>query len=610
MGLFEQALITYHNSKDKVGKYFDGKEALAPVGHILAQPGLEITIDQEGRYVRAQRISKDFGKVIIPVTESSAGRSSGIAPHPLCEQIKYLAAYDGKSEERQKLYLAQLDRWRKSPYSLKALDAIYAYVSGNTILADLARDNLVKLDEKGMPEDDKLLTIWNVLGVGDDSRVWCSTELMDSYSRFYIDSINDINQHNICAMTGENTVTAHQHLKGVFSNNGNAKLISSNDNTNFTFRGRFLTDKEALTVGYAASQKAHNALKWLVANEGVVIGNREYLCWSPQRDRIPGPESSLLKAFFADDLPETPDLPSYQTALKKALWGYASNIRDKNSSTTVMACFDAATAGRLAVTFYAEGRTQEYLSRLENWDSTCCWYGYKGNIQSPSLYKIALYAYGIERTDTHGKSRVEADDKIIKGLIEQLLYSRIGKGLFPTNIYRKLIVNASNLLRYEKGNRNELLSIACAVICKYHADYQKETMCMELNEERKDRSYQFGRLLAIYEKIERDTYDRESAEGREPNALRLQSVYCNQPMHYAFELEKQLERAYFPRLKESAGSFYKRLIGDIMGQINEFPENEWNRPLSDSYLMGYYLQRKKLYTSHKNNIPCVEEVEQ
>ena len=128
---------------------------------------------------------------------------------------------------------------------------------------------------------------------------------------------------------------------------------------------------------------------------------------------------------------------------------------------------------------------------------------------------------------------------------------------------------------------------------------------MVLEEDNKDRSYLFGRLLAVLEKVERDTYG--SDEGREPNAIRLQSVYCNQPMHYAFELEKQMERAYLPHLKPGARIYYKNLIGDILALIHETPEAVWNQPLSDTYLMGYYLQRKQLYTRKTQTQTDAEE---
>ena len=122
---------------------------------------------------------------------------------------------------------------------------------------------------------------------------------------------------------------------------------------------------------------------------------------------------------------------------------------------------------------------------------------------------------------------------------------------------------------------------------------------MALKPEKKDRSYQFGRLLAVMEKAERDTYD--SSEGREPNAIRLQSIFCQRPMSTADNLEKQLEKAYFPRLKPGSRIWYKNLMGQIMGIISEFPQEDWNKPLDNTYLMGYYLQRSALYTKKTDN---------
>ena len=123
---------------------------------------------------------------------------------------------------------------------------------------------------------------------------------------------------------------------------------------------------------------------------------------------------------------------------------------------------------------------------------------------------------------------------------------------------------------------------------------------MQLDPGKHDRSYQFGRLLAVLEKVERDTYGAD--EEREPNAIRQQSVFCQRPMYAAANIEKQLERAYFPRLKPGSRAFYKNLIGEILEKIHICPENEWNRPLEDTYLMGYYLQRNDLYKSKKDKM--------
>ena len=127
---------------------------------------------------------------------------------------------------------------------------------------------------------------------------------------------------------------------------------------------------------------------------------------------------------------------------------------------------------------------------------------------------------------------------------------------------------------------------------------------MALEPERMDRSYQFGRLLAVMEKVERDT--NGSGESREPNAIRLQSVFCQRPMATAANLEKQLERAYFPRLKPGSRIWYKNLMGEIVGVISNVPGEE-NKPLDSTYLMGYYLQRSALYTKNSDNKTEEEE---
>lgn len=122
---------------------------------------------------------------------------------------------------------------------------------------------------------------------------------------------------------------------------------------------------------------------------------------------------------------------------------------------------------------------------------------------------------------------------------------------------------------------------------------------MALEPEKRDRSYQFGRLLAVMEKAERDTYG--IGESREPNAIRMQTMFCRRPMEAAANLNMQLERAYFSRLHPGSRIKYKSLMSQIMDIISEFPQEDWNKSLDDSYLMGYYLQRSALYSKKTDN---------
>lgn len=189
---------------------------------------------------------------------------------------------------------------------------------------------------------------------------------------------------------------------------------------------------------------------------------------------------------------------------------------------------------------------------------------------------------------------MDTDERILRQQMQRLIACRVDKTPIGQEIVKSLADRASRPLAYDKKIRQTLLFTACAVIRKHRYDRFKEEWSMALEPERKDRSYQFGRLLAVMEKIERDTY--HAGEERDPNAIRLQSIFCQRPMHTANQLEKQLERAYFSRLSTGSRIWYKNLLGEIMEQISIFPSEEWNTPLSETYLMGYYLQRNALYS--------------
>ena len=122
---------------------------------------------------------------------------------------------------------------------------------------------------------------------------------------------------------------------------------------------------------------------------------------------------------------------------------------------------------------------------------------------------------------------------------------------------------------------------------------------MSLEPEKKNRSYQFGRLLAVLEKAERDAFDPD--EKREPNAMRMQALFVKRPMYAAKIIIEQLKNAYYPRLSPGARIYYDKLIGEIMLMISEYPDSETNKPLGEEYLMGYYLQKNAFYTKRSND---------
>lgn len=286
MSLLQQACETYdHAERDFAGIYVAGqKEPLAPIGHTITNAKIEIALDLDGNFLRAEEVSKEDAKTIFPVTEDSSGRTSAPSAHPLCEQIGYLTP---DNSEKYQLYLSQLEDWANSKYSHPILKAILNYVKKGTIIHDLAAEGIVKKGKNGLEVDEKAFVRWRVLGVdnGNES-CWKNRDIQDAFIQYYLAKKESEDSDEVCMVIGKAGAPAKQHAKGIMSLNGNAKLISANDTANFTFRGRFIDDKECLSVSYLSSQKAHNALRWIIANQGTYYGGRCFICWSPQGKKL------------------------------------------------------------------------------------------------------------------------------------------------------------------------------------------------------------------------------------------------------------------------------------------------------------------------------------
>ena len=590
MSLLQQACDTYDNAEEvHAGVYDAGKnEPLAPICHAITNAKIEITIDADGNFIQGTEVDKGDAKTIFPVTEDSAGRTSTPCAHPLCEQLGYLMP---QNTEKYQLYVQQLQEWDASEYSHPMLQPILMYAERGSIVRDLSIGNIIKTDENGTPKDEKAFIRWRVVGIGDESGAcWKNRNLQHMYSKYYLSKIQERDK-DVCMVSGDIEPVAKQHAKGIVSLNGNAKLISANDSVNFTYRGRFIKDTESMTVGFLASQKAHNALRWIIANQGRYCAGRNFVCWNPQGKEIPEVMSIMRprRKEVKDEAHYTPS--DYKEYLNKILKGWKTDL--PIDAKAVVAVFDAATAGRLSLSYYSEMQAVDFLERLKYWDETCCWPDKNFGIQSPLLIDIVCYAFGTLRNN-----KFEAEDGVMKQSMLKLVASRLEKAKIPVDIERALVKKAGTLMLYDDSKtsnwlRSRLLFTTCAVIKKYRHDYYREEWEMALEKEKKDRSYQYGRLLAVLEKAERDTYGVE--EDREPNAMRMQSIFTQRPQYASRMIWEQVKRGYYRRLSNGQRTYYEKLIGQIMEQLSEYDE-EINKPLEDTYLLGYYLQKNEMYT--------------
>ena len=129
-------------------------------------------------------------------------------------------------------------------------------------------------------------------------------------------------------------------------------------------------------------------------------------------------------------------------------------------------------------------------------------------------------------------------------------------------------------------------------------------MAWELD--KRDRSFQYGRLLAVMDRAEQDYYYK-TQESRQTNAIKFMSEFRQRPFFVFERIDRHLNQAYLNRIELWQANRYERLTDEIIGIIREFPEEELNRPLSYLYLMGYELQRNAFFTKNETNEADEEE---
>lgn len=577
----------------------DGTEPLTPVSHILQNAQIEITLTGEGKFLSAVPVSKGDESTIIPATEESAGRTSRPEPHPLCDQLAYLAPSDDKKHEA---YLALLTAWAESPYSHPLVRAVLTYVRSGALLSDLEKEGIIVRNADGSLGSGKLagtdyakcLVRWRMIPAPDEekSESYRNPALFEKWASFY----NDLRvgqPHGICQISGEEDVLCQSHPKGTLSSAYGAKLISANDSANFTYRGRFATPEAAVSVGYTASRMAHSALRWLATNHGKQSGDRIFLCWNPEGKETPG---NLLYAFDAGE--DKRDFVSYREELRKTLDGYGNKLRPQDD--VVIAALEAATTGRLSVTYYTEMKSADLLDRIEHWYDTCAWDGGKFNVPTPSFREIILCAFG--KPSGNGLSLDKRDAKLAGKYFQKLLSCLTEGRSIPPDLVRALAARADTPQAYEAGPLARIRHTACALIRKYRNDQAKrEEWKVTLDTENRDRSYLFGRLLAVLEQAEAATYGKE--DRRETNALRRLTRYTQQPMHTARALYEKLN-PYLNRLMRNKPGLYRQyraLFDQLFGLLDELEHTSLNEPLEDVYLLGYSSQRSALFTKQEQN---------
>jgi len=627
---------------------------LMPISHTLQNAHINIVIDEHGNFKRANVLEKT--KIVLPATESSAGRSSGEAPHSLADKIQYVAkdypAYGGKKKSYFNSYENQLAEWCRSKYAHKKAVAVHRYISKGQVIEDLVSAGVLFLDEsKGLlnfwphkeekehpvplifkvlpavPKEKRIqpdrtevepgdaLVSWTVELAGElDSTTWNDSSLHQSWIEYDAQSAQKL---GVCCIIGDEKPLSINHPAKLRHTGDKAKLLSANDSAGFTYRGRFTDSLQAAGISFEVSQKAHNALRWLISRQGQK-GDQIFVAWAVSGKPIPSPlEDSrtlmkdLSEPLLIEDDEEEIQQPmidhgrdlgeSFAQQFNKYLAGYSGQF-ELNDQIVVMG-LDSATPGRMGIVYYRELLGSEFFRRLEEWHTQFAWFqrysvavpskaGKKPAqktvwpVSAPVPRNIADAAYG---------DILKSNSTLRKNIMERIVPCIVDGRPFPHDILHLAVKRASNRNSCEHWEWERNLGITCALFRGFYRRHsnpaKRRNYSMNLDESCNSRDYLYGRLLAIAERIE-EVALRVGGENRSTNAARLMQRFADRPFSTWRTIRLSLQ-PYMQRLQGSRGGFLTNRKKELDAVTSSFENEEFtlDKPLTGEFLLGYHCQR-------------------
>ena len=659
----------YDKNERFAGKMEPGQPVLLPLYHTTVAAQLTVTIDEKGNFLYAETVPEEEKSTIIPVTDKSSSRTAGVEPHPLCDNLKYLAGdyadyVSGKDCTRNHtLYMEQLRKWVESPESHPKAEAIYSYLCKNTLMHDLVKSGILTIKEDGMVDEKRKLQIvsqadafvrfrvetdelpddevWTDQTGRFSPECWKDRTLQQSYINF---CRSQREEEGLSYLTGEYGRISYLQPKKVRNEGDGAKLISSNDEANFTFKGRFLTKEEAFAIGYEDSQKVHNALKWILRKQGTSYDGMYFVTWESNSGQIPdwlsdsdeicrqaeergifetaakersvqseaeGQDASEARsaaesekdagrseiaeweAEINDEEEETEETPETgevgAARFRKAITGYEKNL--SQSSRTVIMALDAATTGRLALMEFKDYHSARYLESLKSWYESCEWLqwksGKKGRYSFLGMVGIRDAAELLYGTEQNGYFSMKGKEKLYKEVAKRWMPCILEGKEVPVDMVRVAVHRASSPVSFDSRFQWErILAFACSLVKQQYKKRYKEDWTMALDEHCTRRDYLYGRLLAVADRIEYRTFDKD--DGRQTNAKRYMNAFSQNPFRTWKILEEKLV-PYLGQLMPPERLVYQNLIDSICSKFS-IKDFENDKALDGLYLLGFHNQ--------------------
>lgn len=605
MTVFQELVQVYDRNASQVGKFGGekGDQTLLPIAHVSVKIPLEVTLSEQSEVVSVQEYPGQSQQLtVIPATSQAAIRSSNAEPFPLQDKVKYVAGEfaatikpakkKADTLDAHQRYMKLLKTWADSEDAPTGLTVIYKYLTKNRLMTDLTQAVSDKSLLKAINSGDAFVR-FNISNLVADP-IWKNKTYFDSWTRFYehLLASDPFQSNGIDYISGEDSLTTKAVEKNISGAISGAKLISANDDSNFTYQGMFLKDT-FYSLGYVSAQKMTHALKWLIQRQGLTLAGRTFLFWTAEEN---DPLSDMAKLILGTAAsPNTADTANTGEVIARSyhqrLFGLTGNL-ESNLKVNIL-FVDAATTGRMSMVYYDVMESQDLKTNLERWANQATFVRQlreEAEIVTPSFNQVLRGAYQIGGAGSRY-------DTVVKQAMTRLVTMIIHGRNVPDDIMRAFYRHVQHPNSYHTANNRSALSawygdlIMFVAVLNYNS---KGVNGMALDESNMDRSYLFGRLLALANSAERMALGKAAKSGggasgdRQTTAIRFMTNFAEQPASTWQRIIQAVVRSYLSRVSPASQQYYLNEINHVTDQLQA--SGMTDEPLSPLYLSGFAAQ--------------------
>jgi hypothetical protein len=365
-------------------------------------------------------------------------------------------------------------------------------------------------------------------------------------------------------------------------------------------------------VGYETSQKLHAILSWLIEKQGFKNGEQVVVAWAVKGENIPEPltcEECELPDELIEQEVTTPSQPklslgndigeAFSNHLSDVLRGYDKKLNP--SDEVVILGLDAATSGRLSVTFYRDKLWQDYREKISKWQSDLAWPMLKlveGSRKKKRVIKVIRACRPLEVALTAYGSKVDA--KLKKATIERLMPCIADAAPIPSDLVEQCVRKAASRHSFAISLQWEAaLGVACSLYrgaCARQTGHKERKYTIVLQEELTSRNYLYGRLLAIIEFVEKKAL-LINDDKRSSNVERLFFRFADYPASTWLNLVKAVQPYRLRLIQKKHGIWLRQMDKLVDNIVNSFAYEDFvsDKKLTGEFLLGYDCQRRALW---------------